>query len=71
MNILAKVPLVPASFFGMVLGLSGLAGAWRVAHQVWQLPARVGESLALLATAVWAVLVVAYALKWLVAARRR
>ena len=29
------VPIVPASFFGMVIGLAGLGAAWRSAHQVW------------------------------------
>ena len=48
-----KVPVVPASFFGMVLGLSGLANAWRAAHQVWGLPAWTGEALVALSTTVW------------------
>jgi tellurite resistance protein len=61
------VPVIPASFFGMVLGLSGLAGAWRQAALAWQLPAVIGEALTALATVVWAVLVVLYGLKWLVA----
>jgi hypothetical protein len=39
-----KVPVVPASFFGMVIGLAGLGTAWRWAHQVWGLPAVVGEA---------------------------
>ena len=38
-----KVPVVQASFFGMVLGLAGLGTVWRWAHQVWGLPAVVGE----------------------------
>jgi hypothetical protein len=29
-----KVPVVPASFFGMVIGLAGFGTAWRWAHQV-------------------------------------
>lgn len=61
------VPVIPASFFGMVLGLSGLAGAWRQAALAWQLPAVIGEALTALATVVWAVLVLLYGLKWLVA----
>jgi tellurite resistance protein len=62
-----KLPLVPAAFFGIVLGLAGLGGAWRLAHQVWQLPALIGASIVFLAAVVWAVLVVLFALKWLLA----
>lgn len=62
-----KVPLVPASFFGMVLGLAGLGNAWRLATKVWHLPAFVGEAISLLAIAVWAILIVLFALKWLLA----
>lgn len=40
-----KLPLIPASFFGMVLGLFGLANAWRVGARIWRLPALVGEVL--------------------------
>src|ERR1700712_3622653 len=59
-----KFPLVPAAFFGMVLGLSGLGGAWRLAHQVWQLPAAIGEAIIFLAAVVWLGLVVLFALEW-------
>jgi tellurite resistance protein len=61
------MPVVPASFFGMVLGLAGLGGTWRAAHQVWQLPAVIGESIMLVATVVWAVLLLLYVMKWFVA----
>jgi tellurite resistance protein len=67
MSIQLKLPLVPAAFFGIVLGLAGLGGAWRLAHQVWQLPAPIGESIIFLAAVVWAMLVVLFALKWLLA----
>ena len=50
----------PASFFGMVLGLSGLGQAWRIAAHLWQLPALIGEGLLLLAGCVWAVLLLGY-----------
>lgn len=60
-------PMVPASFFGIVLGLAGLGGAWRVAHRVWQLPAMVGEALMLLAALVWLGLLVLYVGKWIYA----
>ncbi|WP_109126434.1 dicarboxylate transporter/tellurite-resistance protein TehA [Dyella sp. C11] len=62
-----RLPIVPASFFGIVLGIAGLGGAWRVAHRVWQLPAMVGEVLMLLATLVWATLLALYVAKWIVA----
>ncbi|GLK85463.1 dicarboxylate transporter/tellurite-resistance protein TehA [Ancylobacter defluvii] len=60
-----RVPVVPASFFGMVLGLAGLGGSWRAAHLAWGLPLWPGEALMATAAAVWAVLVVLYLAKWL------
>ena len=54
-----KAPL-PASFFGMVLGLSGLGQAWRLATDMWSLPAAIGEAVLLVACAVWATLLVRY-----------
>jgi len=62
-----KIPLVPASFFSMVLGLAGLANAWRAAHAAWGLPAAIGETLTAVAFAVWLVVAALYALKWIVA----
>lgn len=58
------LPPVPASFFGMVLGLAGLAGAWRAAHAAWGWPAAVGEMLFAVASMVWAVVALLYAWKW-------
>jgi tellurite resistance protein len=62
----SSVPAVPAAFFAMVLGLAGLAYAWRVAHRIWGFPEIVGELLMLLAALVWAVLVLLYTAKWIV-----
>jgi tellurite resistance protein len=59
-----RIPLVPASFFGIVLGLAGLGGAWRAAHQLWGLPAWIGETIEGVATLVWASLIALYLLKW-------
>lgn len=67
MPISSRLPIVPASFFGIVLGLAGLGGAWRVAHRVWGLSAVVGESLLLLATLVWLTLLTLYTAKWIYA----
>ncbi|MBD2020626.1 dicarboxylate transporter/tellurite-resistance protein TehA [Leptolyngbya sp. FACHB-36] len=56
---------MPASFFSMVLGLVGLGSCWRVAGKIWQLPVWVGESIMLLAAAVWFMLLLLYISKWL------
>ena len=56
---MTRMPL-PASFFGMVLGLSGLGQAWRVATKLWGTPPIIGESLLLVAGLVWAALLVSY-----------
>lgn len=58
---------VPASYFSMVLGLTGLGNGWRVAARLWGWPAWIGEAVMTVAVAVWAVLVIRYAMKWLVA----
>ena len=63
----SSIPIIPASFFGMVLGLVGLGTAWRAAAQLWGAPAVVGESVMLLGSVVWAVVLVLYAAKWFVA----
>jgi tellurite resistance protein len=57
--------LLPASWFSVVLGLTGLGNAWRVAHRVWGLPPAVGEALHLVAGLIWAWLAAAYVGKWL------
>ena len=51
---------LPASFFGMVLGLSGLGQAWRLAGKLWGMPPLIGEGVLLLAGLVWATLFIAY-----------
>ena len=51
---------LPASFFGMVLGLSGLGQAWRLSVRLWDMPALIGEGVLLLSVLVWAVLLLAY-----------
>ena len=58
-------PLVPATFFGMVLGLGGLGNGWRAAARVWNVPELVGEVLSLSAAAVWLTWLVLYGLKWI------
>ncbi|WGD29136.1 dicarboxylate transporter/tellurite-resistance protein TehA [Ancylobacter sp. WKF20] len=62
-----RLPIVPVSFFGMVLGLVGLGGSWRAAHHVWDTPALIGEAIMAVGSLVWAVVLALYALKWLLA----
>ncbi|MEM5388734.1 dicarboxylate transporter/tellurite-resistance protein TehA [Paraburkholderia phymatum] len=51
---------IPASHFGIVLGVSGLGQAWRMAARLWALPPAVGETLLAVAGLVWAVLAIGY-----------
>ncbi|HEY0231845.1 MAG TPA: dicarboxylate transporter/tellurite-resistance protein TehA [Dokdonella sp.] len=58
-------PLVPASFFGIVLGVAGLGNAWRVSARLWDTPAWIGESILALAALIWIVVAIFYAGKWI------
>lgn len=58
---------VPASYFALVLGLTGLGNGWRVASRLWGFPAWIGEAVMAVAVVVWAVLAVRFAAKWLLA----
>ncbi|HEY8682355.1 MAG TPA: dicarboxylate transporter/tellurite-resistance protein TehA [Rhodanobacter sp.] len=58
---------VPASYFGMVLGLVGLGSAWRAATALWGFPAAIGESVMAIGVLVWATVTIAYLGKWLFA----
>lgn len=60
----SMLPLVPASFFGIVLGLAALANLWRVAHALWGLTAIVGETLFVVASLAWVAVTALYVLKW-------
>jgi tellurite resistance protein len=62
-----KLPLIPASFFGVVLGIGGLGNVWRQAHRVWELPAVIGETIIIAAIAVWILLLILYLLKTIAA----
>jgi len=60
-----QMPRIPASFFGIVLGIAGLGNSWRAAASVWGLPAAPGEVLSLLAFVVWLIVSILYITKWL------
>jgi tellurite resistance protein len=68
MNSRVRLPIVPASFFGIVLGVIGLGNSWRSAHQLWGLPAVIGELLMGVGVAVWVVILLFFLAKWLVSA---
>lgn len=56
---------IPASYFGMVLGIAGMGTAWRLAARLWHAPVLVGEGLMVLAAVVWFSLTAAFVVKWI------
>lgn len=56
---MARSP-VSASAFGIVLGLSGLGQAWRIASRLWGMPSIIGEGVLLLSAVIWLTLLVTY-----------
>ena len=67
---MSSLKAVPASFFGMVLGIVGLGGSWRMAGRVWSVPHAIGEGIMLFGALVWGVLIVLYVVKWTLARER-
>ena len=59
------LPIAPASFFAMTLGLAETGNAWRLASAVWGVPAQVGEVLQLLAVLSFAWWLALYLNKWI------
>jgi tellurite resistance protein len=59
--------VIPASLFGIILGLAGVGNAWRVAAHIWHAPAVIGELVMLAAGATWLMLLALYAQKWVFA----
>jgi len=67
MSLINRLPMIPASFFGIVLGTAGIATDWRIAHAIWGLPAIIGDLLFGAAALIWAIVVLLYAIKWVIA----
>ena len=61
-----RMPAMPVTYLGAVLGLGGLGNAWRAAQRVWGAPAAVGECIALAALVVWVVCGLGFIWTWLV-----
>ncbi len=61
----ASLRNLPVNLFAAVMGLSGLALAWRFAHDSLGVPAIIGEGIGLLALAVFATIAVGYVTKLL------
>jgi len=55
---------IPASFFGIVLGVMALGNDWRAAAGLWNVPSGIGEAIMLAGICIWAFLVAMYAAKW-------
>ena len=55
---------IPASFFGIVLGLVGLGDCWRAASRAWGLPHTMDKLVMACAFGVWLLLLVLYVGKW-------
>lgn len=56
---------IPASSFGIVLGLNGISSCWHVAHVLWGVPAYVSDVMFCFTTIIWFTLLVGYCSKWL------
>ena len=59
-----RFPSVPASFFGMVLGLRGLGNGWRLASKIWGLPFATADMFFVVALIVWLIVASLYVAKW-------
>lgn len=59
----ASIRHLPVNLFASVMGLSGLAIAWRLAHQAFAAPAFIGEAVGALAVAVFVLMAAGYLVK--------
>src|SRR5450755_1993817 len=65
-NIVTQLRLllaIPPNFFAITMGLAGLAGVWRLAGELYHLPAAMGDAFYVVAAAVYLLLLVAFAMK--------
>ena len=60
-----KLPLLPASFFALTLGLAETGNAWRFATNLWGIPSAAGEVLETLAVLSFLFFIALFINKWL------
>jgi tellurite resistance protein len=63
-------PIIPASFFGIVLGVAGLGGSWHAAAGVWNMSPWIGDGIDAVGLLIWAILMILYLLKSAVAGEK-
>jgi tellurite resistance protein len=56
---------MPVSLFGAVMGLTALCFAWRQAHQIWQTPTAIPETIGFTAILTFITLTIIYTIKWI------
>ena len=61
---MTRRPHIPASFFGIAVGLLAFANAWRAATHAWALPAGFAPALSVLALVAWVAIGALYVRKW-------
>src|SRR5207253_10208129 len=54
---------IPPNFFAITMGLAGLASSWRLAGDLYHLPASIGDALYVVTAGVFLPLLVAFAMK--------
>lgn len=63
---MARREPMPAGLFGIAVGTLALAGAWRQAEKLWDLPQSVALFATIAAVVIWAAITAMYGLKWIV-----
>jgi tellurite resistance protein len=60
-----RLGYLPVALFGSVMGLCGLASAWRLAHRVYGLPLWIAQAIGALAVLAFLLIGFGYAMKWI------
>ncbi|SDI95568.1 dicarboxylate transporter/tellurite-resistance protein TehA [Pseudomonas abietaniphila] len=63
-NVAESRTVVPASSFGIVLGMAGLGNCWHMAQSYWEVSHWIPDVLCGLTTVIWFALVIGFIYKW-------